>query len=107
MHLGNDINVCLAPLVVDLKLLWNDDVEIYDVYCQETFALKAMLLQTINDFPTYSDMYGCTIKGYYACSICREGTFSKPLKHSQKMSFACPKEIPIKASFLPETKNDI
>ena len=26
----NDIDVYLAPLVKDLKLLWNDNVEIYD-----------------------------------------------------------------------------
>ena len=40
----------LAPLVDDLKILWNDDVEMYDAYRLEALTLKAMLLWKINDF---------------------------------------------------------
>ena len=41
---GNNIDVYLAPLVDDLKLLWDTGVEVYDAYRQEKFTLKAVLL---------------------------------------------------------------
>ena len=47
---GNDIDVYLAPLIDDLNTLWNEGVQAYDAYKQETFNLKAMLLWTVNDF---------------------------------------------------------
>ena len=37
---GKDIDVYLAPLVDDLKILWNDGVEMYDAYHQEIFYFK-------------------------------------------------------------------
>ena len=85
---GKDIDVYLAPLVDDLKILWNDSVEMYDTYRQETFTLKALLLWTINDFSTYGNMCGCTVKGHFSYPICGERTFSEILKHSKKIPFA-------------------
>ncbi|XP_073120201.1 uncharacterized protein [Henckelia pumila] len=38
---GNDIDVYLAPLIDDLKFLWDTGVEEYDAYRQETFSLRA------------------------------------------------------------------
>ena len=73
---GNDIDVYLAPLVEDLKFLWEVGVEAYDAYKKQHFRLKAILLWTINDFPAYGNLSGCSIKGYYACPICSEGTYS-------------------------------
>jgi len=55
---GNDINVYLNPLVEDLKLLWLDDVEVFDVVASKTFMMHAMLFCTINDFPTYGNLLG-------------------------------------------------
>ena len=71
----------------DLKILWNDSVEMYDAYYRETFTLKGMLFWTINDFLAYGNMCGYIVKGYYACPICKEGTSLESLKHSRKMSF--------------------
>ena len=84
---GNDIDVYLAPLIDDLKCLWDIGVEAYDAYRQETFMLRAILLWTINDFPAYGNMSGCIVKGYHACPICGEDTYSTRLKHSRKMSY--------------------
>ncbi|XP_073153400.1 uncharacterized protein [Henckelia pumila] len=84
---GNDIDVYLAPLIDDLKFLWDTGVEAYDAYRQETFSLRAVLLWTINDFPAYGNMSGCIVKGYHACPICGEETYSTRLKHSRKMSY--------------------
>lgn len=84
---GNDIDVYLAPLIDDLKQLWEEGIEAYDAYRQERFTLKAVLLWTINDFPAYGNLSGCRVKGYNACPICGENTCAKRLKHSRKMSF--------------------
>ncbi|RVW33032.1 hypothetical protein CK203_101237 [Vitis vinifera] len=67
---GKDIDVYLAPLVDDLKALWEVGVKAYDAHQREFFTLKAILLWTINDFPAYGNLSGCTVKGYHACPIC-------------------------------------
>lgn len=32
---------------------------------------------------------GCVVKGYHACPVCGEDTFSQRLKYSQKNSYTC------------------
>ena len=78
----NDIDIFLQPLIDDLKILWDVGVEVYDAYLQEVFTLKVVLLWTINDFPAYGNLSGCSVKGYLACPICAENTHSVYLKHS-------------------------
>jgi len=68
--LGNDINVYFNPLVEDLKLLWVDGVEVFDVVASETFMMHAMLFCTINDFPAYGNFPGYSVKGNKAYLIC-------------------------------------
>ena len=41
---GNDIDVYLAPLLDDLKLLWEVGVESYATHQQELFTLRVVLL---------------------------------------------------------------
>ncbi|XP_004301411.1 PREDICTED: uncharacterized protein LOC101302366 [Fragaria vesca subsp. vesca] len=72
---GNDIDVYLEPLIDDLKELWTNGVEMYDAYNRATFYLKAILLWTINDFPTYGNLAGLTTKGEFACPVL-------PLRHN-------------------------
>ena len=84
---GNDIDVYLTPLVDDLKTLWEVGVEAYDAHQKEFFTLKAILIRTINDFLAYGNLSGCTVKGYYACPICGEETYSHWLKHGNKNSY--------------------
>ncbi|XP_028071943.1 uncharacterized protein LOC114274253 [Camellia sinensis] len=85
---GNDIDVYLAPLIDDLKMLWEVGIKAYDAYKEERFRLKAILLWTSNDFPTLGNLSGYTIKGYYACPICSEGTCSHRLKYGKKNTYA-------------------
>ncbi|XP_028059523.1 uncharacterized protein LOC114263220 [Camellia sinensis] len=85
-QLGNDIDVYLAPLIDDLKMLWEVGIEAYDAY-KEHFRLKAILLWTINDFPALGNLSACTVKGYYACPICSEGTCSHRLKYGKKNTY--------------------
>ncbi|XP_042386824.1 uncharacterized protein LOC121978560 [Zingiber officinale] len=85
---GNDIDVYLEVLVDDLQLLWEGVDGVYDAYRREVFTLKAVLLWTINDFPAYGNLSGCTTHSYYACPICGEDTYAKHLQNGKKMSFA-------------------
>ena len=84
---GNDINIYLASLIDDLITLWEAEVPVYDAHQQEFFTLRVVLLWTINDFPAYGNLSGCTVKGYYRCSICEEETYSCKLKHGKKNSY--------------------
>ncbi|XP_021729883.1 uncharacterized protein LOC110696857 [Chenopodium quinoa] len=69
---GNDIDVYLAPLIEDLKLLWNEGVQMFDAYSKTNFTLRAMIFCTINDFPTYGNLSGYTVKGRTPCPICED-----------------------------------
>ncbi|XP_048498028.1 uncharacterized protein LOC125496571 [Beta vulgaris subsp. vulgaris] len=84
---GNDIDVYLAPLIDDLKMLWDSGVEVYDAHRNETFNLKAMLFCTIQDYPAYGNLSGYTTKGKHPCPICEDGTRGKWLPSSGKDIF--------------------
>ncbi|XP_026452259.1 uncharacterized protein LOC113352677 [Papaver somniferum] len=81
---GRDIDIYLQPLINDLINLWNDGVEFYDSYSKTMFNLKALLMWTINDFPAYGNLSGCTYKGKAACPICGDNTLSNYLSFSRK-----------------------
>ncbi|WVZ13968.1 hypothetical protein V8G54_011534 [Vigna mungo] len=81
---GNDIDVYLKPLIDDLKLLWEEGVEVFDSDVEDNFRLRAMLFCTINDFPAYGNLSGYSVKGHFACPICEENTSYVQLKHGQK-----------------------
>ena len=69
--------VRLSPLIEDLKLMWDQGVEVFDGFANETFKLHAMLFCTINDFPTYGNLSGYNVNGHKACPICEEDTASR------------------------------
>ena len=69
-QLGNNIDVYLAPLIADIKLLWKASMYTYDAYKKKYFNLRSVLLWTINDFLAYGDLSECVTKGYYACPKC-------------------------------------
>lgn len=41
---GNDIDVYLAPLVDDLRKMWDEGVSIFDAHKNEMFTLRAALM---------------------------------------------------------------
>ena len=71
---GNDIGVYISPLINDLRLLWNEGIEVDDAYFGETFKMHAMLFCTINKFPTYVNLDGYSVTGHKSCSICEDNT---------------------------------
>ncbi|XP_031116564.1 uncharacterized protein LOC116020223 [Ipomoea triloba] len=81
---GNDIDVFLAPLIEDLKSLWDEGALVFDAYRKESFKLHAMLFCTINDFPAYGNLSGYSVKGHKACPICEDNTCYHQLVHGRK-----------------------
>jgi len=59
---GNDIDVYLSPLIKNLKLFWDDGVEVFDGFDNESFQMHAMLFCTISDFPAYGNLSGYNMK---------------------------------------------
>ncbi|XP_027188715.2 uncharacterized protein [Cicer arietinum] len=85
--LGNNIDIYLQPLVQELQELWDDEIETFDAYKKETFQLRAAVMWTINDFPTYDNLSGWSTKGQYACPCCGIETTSQWLRHGKKICY--------------------
>ena len=81
---GNEIEIYLTPLVEDLRKLWVNRVDVFDGNLQQTFRLWAMVFCTINDFPTYGNLSGYSVKGHLTCPIIEKGTSFIQLKHGKK-----------------------
>ncbi|XP_004488370.1 uncharacterized protein [Cicer arietinum] len=84
---GNNIDIYLQPLVQELQELWDDGIETFDAYKKETFQLRAAMMWTINDFPTYANLFGWSTKGQYACPCCGIETTSQWLRHGKKICY--------------------
>ncbi|XP_070023273.1 uncharacterized protein [Nicotiana sylvestris] len=84
---GNDIDVYLQPLIEELNVLWESEVETYDASRDQTFQMQVALLWTISDFPAYAMLSGWSTKGKFACLCCNYGTNSRFLKHGRKMHY--------------------
>ena len=83
----NDIDVYLSSLIEDLRLLWDEGVEVFDAYEKVNFNLWALLLWTINDFPAYGNLSGYSVKGHHACPICEENMSYHQLKYGRKTCY--------------------
>ncbi|XP_060210890.1 uncharacterized protein LOC132637885 [Lycium barbarum] len=81
------IDVYLQPLVDELKQLWAVGVETYDISRKQNCNLRATLMWTINDFPTYGMLSGWMTAGKLACPYCMENTKSFTLKNGKKKSW--------------------
>ncbi|RVX00750.1 hypothetical protein CK203_026403 [Vitis vinifera] len=77
---GKEIDVYLRPLINELKELWHDGIETYDVSIGQYFKMHAAILWTINDFPAYGMLSGWSTKGYMACPVCNVDTSSQSLR---------------------------
>lgn len=84
---GNDIDVYLAPLIEDLKILWEQGVEVFDAHQNAFFTLRAMLFCTISDFPAYGNLSGYTVYGKSPCPVCEDGLEGDWLTMSKKNVF--------------------
>ncbi|KAK2362060.1 hypothetical protein QL285_087156 [Trifolium repens] len=94
------IDIYLQPLIDDLKRLW-EGVVTYDISRKKNFTMKAALMWTINDFPTYGMLSGWGTHGKLACPICMEDTKAFTLKNGGKATwFYCHRRfLPFDHSF--------
>lgn len=83
---GNDINFYLTPLIEDLRVLWEEgvNVDVDDVYIGDNFKMHVMLFCTVNDFLAYDNFSGYIIKKHKACFICEDDTCSHQLQNRKK-----------------------
>ena len=85
---GNNIDVYMEPLVVELQDLWDlKGVDTYDASTKSNFQMRACLLWTISDFPAYANLSGWSTKGKLACPNCHKHTKSTRLTHGKKQCF--------------------
>ncbi|XP_062021059.1 uncharacterized protein LOC133737546 [Rosa rugosa] len=84
---GNDIDVFLAPLIDELKSLWDVGAATYDVISKQSFTMRAALLWTINDFPAYANLSGWSTKGKMACPHCGDYTDCLRLYYGKKFCY--------------------
>jgi len=55
---GQNVDVCLRPLIDELKQLWSFEALIYDISRKQNFLMNVALMWTINDFPAgYGDIH--------------------------------------------------
>ena len=78
------MDVYISPLIEDLKLMWDQSVEVLEKIVNETFKMHDMLFCTINEFPEYGNLSRYSVKGHKTCPICKEDTTSHQLKHGRK-----------------------
>ena len=82
------IDVYLQPLIKDLTLFWETSVQSF--YISKNFQLRAALMWTITDYPSYYMLSRCTTVGKLACPFCMEETESFILTHRRITSwFVC------------------
>jgi len=79
--------VYLAPLVSELKKLWEVGVQTFDVTSRKYFTMRSALMWTINDFPAYGDLSGWSTHGRKACPCCMHETQSTWLTYGKKFCF--------------------
>jgi hypothetical protein len=72
----HNIDVYLAPLVSELKELWEVGVQTFDVISKKYFTMRLTLMWTINDFSAYGNLSGWSTHGHKACPCCRHQTQS-------------------------------
>ena len=73
-------------MIKELKKTWEGE-ETYDASTKQHFLMRATLMWTINDFPTYSMLSGWSTKGAFGCPCCVEFTNSILLVKGGKYSY--------------------
>src|ERR1044072_4298553 len=86
-QVGNDIDIYIQPLILELKKLWEKGVETYDASKDEIFMLRACLLWTISDFPGLGVLSGWNTYTGLACPTCNFDASPLRLPFSLKSCF--------------------
>jgi len=84
---GRNIDVYLRLLIDELTQLWSSGALTYDISRKQNFVMRAALMWTINDFPAYGMVSGCSTHGNLACPYCMENNKAFTLTNGGKASF--------------------
>jgi hypothetical protein len=84
---GQNIDVCLRPLIDELTQLWSSRALTYDISRKQNFVMRTALMWTINDFPAYGMVFGWSTHGKLACPYCMENNKAFTLTNMGKASF--------------------
>lgn len=83
----------LRLLVDELKMLWQQGVEVEDMSREpgdgRFFSLRAILMWTMHDYPGYSFISKLQTKGHRACPICWKGLAARRSTSMKKMMYDC------------------
>ncbi|XP_056843317.1 uncharacterized protein LOC130495813 [Raphanus sativus] len=99
-HPKRSLDIFLQPLIEELKNLWDNGIEAYDISTKENFILRAVLMWTISDFSAYAMLSGWRTHGRLACPYCMDQTDAFQLKNGRKQ---VGEEIWNKVNGLPKT----
>ena len=69
---GQNIDVCLRPLIDELTQLWSSRALTYDISRKQNFVMRATLMWTINDFLAYGMVSSWSTHGKLACPYSME-----------------------------------
>lgn len=86
-HPKKSLDIYLQPLIEELKDLWTNGINTYDVSKKQNFVMRAVLMWTISDFPAYGMLSGWMTHGRLACPYCLEETESFWLRNGRKHSW--------------------
>ena len=86
-HPKRSLDIFLQPLIEELKDLWFNGVNAYNISTKQNFLLRAVLMWTINDFLAYAMLSGWTTHGRLACPYCMDKTKAFQLKNGRKTSW--------------------
>jgi len=84
---GQNIDVCLRPLIDELTQLSSSEASTYDISRKHNFVMRAALMWTINDFPAYEMVSGWSTHGKLACPYGMENNKTFMLTNEGKSSF--------------------
>jgi hypothetical protein len=75
-----DFHVFLLLLIKDMMKLWMG-VDTYDACTSKEFKLYVAFLWSIDDYPGYATMSGCSTRGFFACVHCDKDPCYESLNH--------------------------
>ncbi|KAL0448504.1 UNVERIFIED_CONTAM: hypothetical protein Slati_1406800 [Sesamum latifolium] len=78
------IDMYLEPLIEELLHLWHVGVRTYDHTTNNEFIMRAALMRTVNDLPTYGMASGWNTTGVMGCPIYTDDIRAFHLQHGRK-----------------------
>ena len=84
---GWNIDVCLRLLIDELAQLWSSGALTYDISRKQNFLMRAALMWTINDFPTYGMLSSWNTHGKLAYPYRMENNKAFTLTNGGKAFF--------------------